>query len=230
MGYRDIHSHYLYGLDDGTKTKQEMEAMLDAAQADDISSLFATPHVIPGVRFFDFSAYAKRLNEALGYCQQQGYTMTLCKGAEVMYTPALRGYMADHPLPTLADSKHVLIEFLPDITIPELEDALELLERYGYIAVLAHIERYACLFHKNSVNELKSRYDVRYQVNANAILCEHGFLRARRIHRWFQDKLVDFIASDAHDINMRPYQMKKAYEKLKQRYGREYADQLTGFH
>lgn len=58
MGYRDIHSHYLYGLDDGTKTKQEMEAMLDAAQADDISSLFATPHVIPGVRFFDFSAYA----------------------------------------------------------------------------------------------------------------------------------------------------------------------------
>ena len=54
MGYRDIHSHYLYGLDDGTKTKQEMEAMLDAAQADDISSLFATPHVIPGVRFFDF--------------------------------------------------------------------------------------------------------------------------------------------------------------------------------
>lgn len=42
-GFSDIHSHFLYDIDDGAKTREDMEAMLDAANADGIASLFATP-------------------------------------------------------------------------------------------------------------------------------------------------------------------------------------------
>ena len=42
-GFRDIHSHFVYGVDDGARTREDMEAMLDAAHADGIASLVSTP-------------------------------------------------------------------------------------------------------------------------------------------------------------------------------------------
>ena len=45
MRFSDIHSHFVYGMDDGAQTAQEMEAMLDAAAADGVGRLIATPHM-----------------------------------------------------------------------------------------------------------------------------------------------------------------------------------------
>lgn len=227
-GFTDIHSHFVYGVDDGAKTREDMEAMLDAAHADGITSLFATSHMTPGVRAFDLAAYQKHLDEARSYCQSRHYAMKLYSGAEIMYTPALRHYTVDHRLPTLAGSDYVLMEFVPDVTLQEIGTALDLMERYGYVTVLAHIERYACLFHGNAARELKACHDIRYQVNANTILKELGFFRTRCIRKWFQNQLVDFIASDAHDVRTRPYLMKRAYAGLTRKYGQDYARQLTG--
>ena len=47
MGFTDLHSHFVYGVDDGARTRADMEAMLDAAYADGIVSMFATPHITP---------------------------------------------------------------------------------------------------------------------------------------------------------------------------------------
>lgn len=227
-GFTDIHAHFIYGVDDGAKTREDMESMLDAAHADGIAALFATPHVMPGVRFFDSAAYLRRFGEACAYCRSQGYAMTLYTGAEVLYTPALQNYVMDHRLPTLADSDRVLMEFVPDVTMREVESALELMDRYGYVTVLAHIERYACLFHGKAVNELKARYNVQYQVNGDTVLNERGFFRTRRIRSWFQEGQVDFVASDAHDVHQRPFRLKKVYAELERKYGQVYAGRLTG--
>lgn len=229
-GFTDIHSHFVYGVDDGAKTRADMEAMLDAAYADGVTSLFATSHMTPGISPFDFLTYRRHLDEAQSYCQWKGYAMALYPGAEIMYTPALQHYVVDHRLLTLANSDYVLMEFVPDISFRELEAALDLMERYAYIPVLAHIERYACLFRGNVVARLKSRHDVRCQVNANTVLKEQGFFRARRIQSWFQEGLVDFVASDAHDVKRRPFQMQKVYATLKQKYGQSEADRLTGMY
>lgn len=155
-GFTDIHSHFLYGMDDGARSRVQMEAMLDAAYADGISSLFATPHVTPGIYPLDNALLTQRLNEARRYCRSKGYHMNIYSGAEVLYTPALRNYVVNYRLPTLGDSDYVLMEFVPDIAFKELESALELMERHGYITVLAHIERYACLLRGNRVGNSKS--------------------------------------------------------------------------
>ena len=228
MGFSDIHSHFIYGVDDGARTKAEMEAMLDAAHADGITELFATSHMTPGLRPFDFATYQQHLEEARSYCRSNGYPMVLYSGAEIMYTPVLRDYIIDHRLPTLADSDHVLMEFVPDISLRELEAALELLARYGYVTVLAHIERYACLLHGNNVGKLRERYTVRCQVNANTVLSKRGFFQARRIHGWFEKKQIDFVASDAHHVQNRPFRMRASYQALKEKYDPNYVRSLVG--
>lgn len=227
-GFTDIHSHFIYGLDDGARTRADMEAMLDAAKADGISALFATPHIVPGMRPFDFDRYYARLAQARGYCAEREYGIRIYSGAEIMYTPAMQRRILDHMLPTLADSKYALIEFLPEVALDEMDEALGLMERGGYVPIIAHIERYKCLLHGRNAEKLKERYDLRYQVNANTILNERGFLRTRHIRNWFSAGLIDHIASDAHNLQLRPYRMRAAYELLVSRYGGEYAMRLAG--
>ena len=227
MGFADVHSHFVYGMDDGARTRSDMEAMLDAAHADGIVSLFATPHVVPGVQPFDFGLYQGRLEEARRYCREKGYPMTLLSGAEVLYTPALRQHLQEHELPVLGDSDRVLLEFVPDVAFQEMEAALSMLRRAGYAAVLAHIDRYECLFHGRNAERLKARFDVGFQVNAGAVLGRQGLFRTWKIRGWFQKRLVDFVASDAHHVRRRPFQMKAAYAALERRWGSEYAGALT---
>lgn len=227
-GFTEIHAHFVYGVDDGAQTRAEMEAMLDAAYADGVDALFATPHVTPGVRPFDREAFEAHFEEARTYCRQQGYSMRLYRGAEVLYTPVLAQYAVDHRLPTLADTRAVLIEFAPGIGLHEVDQALETLERAGYDPVLAHIERYACLFAGNNAAGLKRRHAVRYQVNAHTLLKGQGFFRNRKLRSWLRAGLVDHVASDAHDVRNRPFQISKAYRLLTQWCGEAEAGRLTG--
>lgn len=227
-GFTDIHAHFLYGLDDGAEDRGGMEAMLDAAHADGIASLFATPHVTPGIEPFDMARYQEHLEEARRYCRRKGYALRLYSGAEILYTPALEQYALNHRLPTLAGSDYVLIEFMPDISYRELELAAAHLERGGYIPVLAHVERYPCLYSRKHAAALKERRNVRYQVNANTVLSSGGFFHRRILQGWFRCGLVDFVASDAHDCNRRPFRMRKAYDVLERLYGRDEAMRLTG--
>lgn len=227
-GFADIHSHFIYDVDDGAKTRADMEAMLDAAHADGITSLFATPHVTPGLEPFHDSAYQNHLEEAKSYCQSKGYGMTLYPGAEIMYTPMLEQSVLNHPLPTLAGTNYVLLEFVPDISFGEMEGALHLLERHGYAPILAHIERYRCLYAGKHAARLKASCNVHYQINASTVLSPRGFFQTRAIRHWLRTGLVDFVASDAHGCSHRTFHMRKAYEALIALCGQETAAGLVG--
>ena len=48
-GFTDYHAHFVYGVDDGAQTREEMYAMLDAAASDGVRHLFATSHSTPGM-------------------------------------------------------------------------------------------------------------------------------------------------------------------------------------
>lgn len=227
-GFTDIHSHVIYGVDDGAQTRAEMEALLDAAHEEGIATLFATSHVTPGIAPFDQALYEQHLTQARQYCRERGYALTVQSGAEIMYTPAIGRYAAERLLPTLATTDHILMEFVPDIAYSELEDAVDLAERAGYAVILAHIERYDCLYRRQNVRRLKEKHDVCYQVNCATVIDGCGFLRDRQIRGWLRDEMIDFVASDAHNCARRPIRMREAYGILRQQYGRDYADRLTG--
>lgn len=226
-GFVDIHSHFLYGVDDGARTKEDMEAMLDAAHANGIAVLYATPHITPGIKSFDMELCRLHLEEAKAYCAARNYSMELRLGGELLYTPMFERYAMEHELPTLGDSEQILIEFLPDVSFSELEAAVDLSERLGYLPVLAHIERYKCMMRFTNAWKLKKKYNVCYQVNASTVLQRRGIYSDWMIHRWFSDRLIDYVACDAHNCRKRTYRMRTAFTALKQRYGKRYASYLT---
>lgn len=213
-GFRDIHAHFVYGVDDGARTAADMQGMLDEAFLGGIKVLYATSHSTPGVDRFPEKVYAEHLQEAREYCAQKGYDIRICPGTEILYTPAFGNYLERHSLRTLGDSSAVLIEFVPDVSFAEIETAVSLLENAGYTPVIAHVERYECLFSRK-IYRLKKEHDVRYQVNCGTVVKKSlGFFRTRRLRRWFKTGLIDYVASDMHDLKARRNRMGAAARAL----------------
>lgn len=65
------------------------------------------------------------------------------------------------------------------------------------------------------------------QVNASSVLRPYRYPLVRKI---LQQRIVDVIASDAHNLEGRPPTLSKAYIEVSQRYGKDYADELFLFH
>lgn len=225
-GFRDIHSHFVYGVDDGARTRDDMEAMLDAAYADGITVLVSTPHVTPGLRPFDMAVYDRHLNMARAYCADRGYGMKLERGAEILYTPAL--IQAISHLPTLGESRTILVEFVPDITRSEMERALDRLMRNGYHVVMAHVERYDCLYRGGMLKSIRQQFDVKCQMNCRTLSANKGLWRGHCIKEWLRNGLIDCVASDAHNTTNRSFGMTTAYHILKERVGCQAADAMLG--
>ena len=114
-GFTDYHAHFVYGVDDGARTREEMFAMLDAAAADGVTRLFATSHSTPGMEPFPRDVYQRHLDFARAYCAEKGYALMLESGSELLYTPAAAYAAAEHSLVTLGGTDWVLLEFVPDV-------------------------------------------------------------------------------------------------------------------
>lgn len=225
-GFTDLHTHFVYGVDDGAKDAQMMRDMLDEAYRQGVTRIFATSHAEPGMRPFDRETYEDHLREAERYCAEKGYGITLLPGAELLYTPAMDAFIQERRLITLNGSAFVLVEFVPDVEPREIEWMLGLMESQGYRPILAHIERYDCMKGKRP-QRLKEEYPVLFQVNCRTVLDPGGYFRARRLDQWFKAGLIDFVATDMHNCASRSPQMNKAYQALRRKYGRETADRLT---
>ena len=223
--FSDIHSHFVYGMDDGAQTRKEMEAMLDAAWQDGVVELIATPHVTPGIRPFHEDRFQRHLEEARMYCRTCGYAITLYSGAENLYTPAMIRHAKDHCLVTMGNSHYVLLEFSSRISYDEIAEAVSLLERSGYIPVLAHVERYRAL-RGIQLRRLKEHSSVLCQINCASVIDGGDLLERFQVGRWLREELIDYIATDSHDCSRRPSRMTEAYTLLARRYGKDYAKRL----
>lgn len=91
-GFTDIHAHFVYGVDDGARTPEDMYRMLDAANADGITCLFATPHATPGIYPFPQDKLAQGLAEARAYCKQMEYEIPCLKVLRSYIHPAMERF------------------------------------------------------------------------------------------------------------------------------------------
>lgn len=119
-----------------------------------------------------------------------------------MYTPAIERSATERTLPSLAHSQYVLMEFVPDITYTQINGALELMERCGYVTILAHMGALRLHVPFGGVSPQGS-VDIRYRSIAGTVIDGRGFLRDRTIHKWLRDGLIDFVATDMHDCRRR---------------------------
>lgn len=226
ISFVDLHHHLIYGVDDGPKSREEMYAMLRLAAQEQVRDIVCTSHAAPGQEAFPMEAYMQRLREAQAWLVQSGLPVRLHSGCEVMYSTHTMRLLQEGKIPTLAGTGCVLLEFLPQTGIDQIRKAARAIGSLGHTVIFAHVERYRALHRLQHIRELREEYGVYMQMNTGTITGSQGFLQNRRTLQMLDEGLIDCVATDAHNDSTRPCRMLACYEKLRQRYGKDIADEL----
>ncbi len=217
----DIHHHLVYRVDDGAQSFEATQRLLRESYEDGVRDIVTTPHVTPGEVEFPKEKYLRRLQRVRDWCASEGMEIRLYTGAELLYTQYTPRLLQEGQAATLAGSRFALLEFLPTEEYEQLKKAARKVGSRGFMPVFAHVERYRCLKHASQFEELREHLGVRMQVNARTIVRRQGFLRDRFIASLIRDGMIDYIASDSHDMDGRHTCMTACYERLCDRFGEE---------
>lgn len=228
-GFTDIHSHILPGVDDGAQSMEESISMLRMAEAENIRRIILTPHQKPGRKCVSVPGMQKRMEELQENMERHHLDIQLFAGSECLYSHDLAERLEEGSICTMADSRYVLTEFMPDENWQYVRDGLYRLISHNYLPVIAHMERYMQVVKDmDRVHELIDM-GCYVQVNAGSITGLYGLGMRQTAKRLLKEQAVHFIGTDAHrEAGKRSVQIKKCAAYLTRKYGQEYADRLLG--
>lgn len=216
-GFIDLHTHILPGVDDGAKSMEETIRMLRMANEEQITTIIATPHFASGAK----NTPVEKLREVLEQVQKEAVKinneMTILLGNEIYYSASVLDALNTKQALTLAGSRYVLVEFSPGETYQTIFRGLGGLVRGGYLPVIAHVERYRCLYrNEDYINELIN-LGCYLQMNCDSI--SGGFLDPEAIYYrgLVKQGLIHFLGTDCHDDKVRTPRMKRAVKQLLKR-------------
>ena len=222
----DIHSHIIYGVDDGAKTREESINYLHEALKNGVHSIICTPHICHG-NIEKIEKIKKNFLDIREYAQSIGINLYL--GTEILMTSTTTELLRRKRLRSLDGKNYVLVEFKrnENVDIENLIYMLEELMDFGYTPILAHPELY---LNYKSISYMKKIKEsgVLLQLDATSI---YKKTTTNDIYKFskklLKEKLIDFVASDTHCNVKRNYiTYSRAYKKISKKYGREYANIL----
>ncbi|MBQ8213011.1 MAG: hypothetical protein IJZ80_03295 [Clostridia bacterium] len=203
MQFFDLHSHMLCGVDDGAKTSEEMFAMLEMAYEDGIRAVCLTPHYSPYL-FGDTSETSARSFEVLKeYVAKKHPDMRLFIGHELGYHHSGLDALNEGKCRSIAGGRYVLVDFPESVEFFEIQSAMDQLQRAGYFVILAHTERYRCLFnHFGWIEQFVEEGGV-IQINASSVNGDWGRGAAKQWKKLVKKGLAHIISTDAHNLTSR---------------------------
>ena len=212
----DIHSHFLYGLDDGARTFEDSLAMIRMAAAHGTTALVATPHASPTYRF-EPELMAERLGELSA---ASDVAVELYSGCDFHLSYDNIQDAIEHPNKyTINKSIYLLVEFSDLLIFRSTAEIFARLAGAGMVPVITHPERNGLL--RQRLEEIAKwvQSGVCVQVTAQSLTGGFG-RRAQDFCRLLLDRgLVHFAASDGHDCEHRPPRMDQARTWLAENYG-----------
>jgi protein-tyrosine phosphatase len=244
----DLHAHLLPGLDDGAKTLEESIQMCGVSYRDGVRTIVATPHTLNGLYVNDretillkvqelntaigkFGVEAKTLRPKDPMTQLPNDSMTdfrILPGADVRLCEKTLLHLDQGKVMTISDGKKYLFLEFPSQGIPyQAEEIIFQIMTRGIIPIITHPER------NLEVGQRPQRYYEMIQrgclgqVTAMSLTGEFGPKVRQVAEKLVKNKLIHFIASDAHSPDGRPPVLSKAVRAAERIVGQEKAQKMV---
>lgn len=213
----DIHTHILANIDDGPVSIETSILMIKEEIKDGVETIVLTPHFIyrkpyPKAKLIEI--YDRFIEKT------KHLPVKIILGAEVYYHEKMEKIYKDF---TFSGTNTLLLEFSLRREI-DMEEALHELIVSGFQVIVAHPERYSYIKWAH-ILAFKSM-GVFLQVNTNSLLGKNGRKIKLFARRMLKNKMIDFIATDAHNMNKRKPNLGKCYKFVKKKMGVKYADDI----
>lgn len=196
-GYVDIHSHVLFGIDDGAQNSTESQFLLQSMVDLRFAKCIATPHTMKHVWENTSESIVTRLGDLRVELPDLTNKLDLIAASEYLIDNNLASLFQSGPLLTLKDN-YVLVEMSYLNPPMQLHEILFQLQVEGYIPVLAHPERYTFYHNDFRQYEKLKKSGCRFQLNLLSTVGYYGKAVAEMAQKLLQKGLIDFAGSDIH--------------------------------
>jgi protein-tyrosine phosphatase len=219
----DLHCHILPGLDDGPADIEESIEMAEAAIADGITHIVATPHSNSRY-FFDYPKIRALCKELQG---KIGERLTLATGCDFHLNPENVEALRVHASRFCVNQKNYLLVEFNEIAIPPVMDqTLHEMQLAGTRVIITHPERNRILRLRAERLTKWVRLGCYGQVTGGALTGRFGTKAQEAAKQWIGAGLIHIVASDAHNTTSRPLQLRPAYDLVEKEFGAEKARAL----
>jgi len=219
----DIHSHVIYGVDDGARTLEDSLALVRMAAESGTTDLVATPHANP-----TYPYHPELLRERLVQIgEASGGALRLYLGCDFYLSYDNIQDAIAHPLKyTINQKNYLLVEFSEMLVFRNTGEIFERLQDAGMTPIITHPERNGLI--RQRLEDLASWVEngAFVQITAQSLTGTFGRQAREFCGTLLDRRLVHFVASDAHDVERRPPKLDGAYAWLKKQYGESYAETL----
>jgi protein-tyrosine phosphatase len=219
----DIHSHVLYGLDDGARTLEESLAMVQMAAQYGTTDLVVTPHANPEYEF-DPQRIVQEIEEISAAC---GGNPRLYPGCDFHLSYENIQDAIDNPDKyTINHGSYLLVEFSDLMISRSTTEVFARLMDAGMIPIITHPERNALLRQRLTEIAEWASSGVLVQVTAQSLIGDFGRQAQEFCQVLLRRGLAHFVASDGHDCKRRPPRLDEAHAWLLENCGPEAAEGL----
>jgi protein-tyrosine phosphatase len=219
----DIHSHPLWGVDDGADTLENAIAMCQTAAEDGTTHLVATPHCN---YTYPFNPQGNR--QKIAELQSAvGEALKLFLGCEFHLSYDNIQKLVETPMDfTLNRSSYLLVEFADQFIPEQIDRVFYEIQAAGLTPIIAHPERNPVFARKSGLLHHWVTQGCLAQVTAQSYTGRLGTSALRLAEAWLAENLVHFFASDAHDVKYRRPVLSACYRKVAVSMGEETAERL----
>ena len=216
-GFADIHSHDLYGMDDGARTRHDSLRMLEMAARSGTTDIVATPHANSRYRYDPhlIDAQIVDLNASVtGIRVHRGCDFSL-------QADNIDDALANPARYSINGLQYLMVEFPGIPTFGNHDGILEHLLRAGLVPIITHPERNAAI--RRTPRKLARWVELGccVQVTAGSFVGRFGMAAHRCVNGLLASGLVHVVASDAHDCEHRPPTLDSVYDALVHEWGAE---------
>ena len=212
----DIHSHILFGVDDGAKDIEESIELLKQAVSVGYTDIVCSSHYYIGL--YENSNYLTNFNLLQKEINRLNIPINIYLGNE--FNLDSEYFSHKDKINRINNGKYFLVEIKSNIIYSICKDFFQMLLEKGVTPIFAHIERY----NQIRVEELieLSQMGVVLQMNLGSAVGE--LPKAKYL---LGNRYIDIIATDTHKYGKRDYNIKEKLDKLKSIVGDEYFQLLT---
>lgn len=196
-GYVDIHSHLVFGIDDGAATFDDSLTLVRQMQELGVQRFITTPHTIAYVWDNTRESIETRGIETASRLREAGVDAPFSVASEYMMDETLLRRMQQEALLPLKDA-HVLVEMSYISPPMQLFDIIFELRLAGYKPVLAHPERYLFYHGQMPAYEKLKRAGCLFQLNLLSVTGYYGGGVLRMAKELIKAGMIDLTGSDIH--------------------------------
>ena len=224
----DLHCHLLPGVDDGSKSMDISLKLANDAVKDGINYALLTPHHMNGVYLNHKKMVIQRTQEFQAEIDKCKIPLKVFPGQEVRINGDLLSALDQDDI-LFADEggQYLMLEF-PDDDIPNYTSHMiyELMQR-GIIPVIVHPERNTKIMKQPDILYELLRKGCLSQITAGSYVGIFGHKVQKFSKQLIQSGQVYILASDAHNLPNRKYEMTNAFAKLGNEFGNDYVSRFN---